>query len=310
MTRALAGILRSTGRRFDVDEVHIGLGLGLLFLSVPHEPNWALWPAHARDMFFESGARRFGLTVRALHPPEAAQGLIDADEFAQHFDASYRPLIARALENEQPVLAWRGWGDAQSLDWGVIEVGCEEGVGFRGVAYGGEAGLTKTLVSPPQQVYVVESMAAALPEPRVVADGLVAHAAFGLDGSMDDRFGVVTGAPALGEWSGLFGDVPSDVPRFAGAHAALAQSYLSSLTALASVTDRIEQHDLGDLAGRVSAIGDCAAVVIERLTPLGDAAVLEAAVTSPRDMNDLRERIIAAKQSVEQLASRLASAVV
>lgn len=307
LTRALAGILTSTGRAFDVDEVHVGLGLGLLFTSVPHEADWALWPAYARDMFLPSGARRFGLTVRALHPPDAAQGLIDADEFVQHFDASYRPLIARALENEQPVLAWRGWGDPRSLEWGVIEAVCEEGVGFRGTAYGrGEAAVAKTLVSPPQQVYVVESMEVTSPEPREVADALVAHTAAGLDGSMDDRFGVVTGAPALGEWSGLLGEIPSDVPRFVGAHATLAASYLSSLTALARVTKRIGRHDLGHLSESVTAIGECAAAVIERLTPLGDVAILEAAVTSPQDMNDLRERIIAAKKTVEQLASTFA----
>lgn len=311
LTRALAGILTSSGRAFDVDEVHVGLGLGLLFTAVPHEPDWALWPVYARDMFLESGARRFGLTVRPLHPPDAAQGLVDADEFAQHFEASYRPLIARALENGQPVLAWRGWGDARSLDWGVIEAVCEDGVGFRGTTNGGsEAGVAKTLVSPPQQVYVVESMDAASPEPRAVAEALVAHAAAGLDGSMDDRFGVVTGAPALGEWSGLLGEIPSDVPQFVRAHATLATSHLSSLTALAGVTDRISRHDLGNLSERVAAIGGCAAAVIDRLTPLGDVGVLEAAVTSPQDMNDLRERIIAAKKTVEQLTSRLASAAV
>jgi len=308
LTRALTGVLTSTGRALDADEVHVGLGLGLLFTSVPHEPDWALWPAYARDMFLESGARRFGLTVRALHPPDAAQGLMDAEEFAQHFDASYRPLIARALENGQPVLAWRGWGDAQSLDWGMIQSVCEEGVGLRGVAYrGDETGAATTLMSPPQQVYVVESMEAVSPEPREVADALVAHAASALDDSMDDRFGVVTGGPALGEWSGLLGEIPSDVPQFVGAHAALATSYLSSLTALARVVERIERHDLGNLAERVSAIGECAAALIDRLTPLCDARVVEAAITSPQDMNDLREHIVAMKKRVEQLASRLAS---
>ena len=85
----------------------------------------------ARDALLVEGARVFGMTVRGLHPPEAARGLEHSAEYAQHFAASYRPLILRALENRQPVLARLGRGEFGNHHpiWGAIEDSSDGGVG-------------------------------------------------------------------------------------------------------------------------------------------------------------------------------------
>ncbi len=68
----------------------------------------AWWPAFGRDALLVEAAALFGVRLREVHPPEAARGLSDAPEFAQHFEASYKPIILRALENREPVIAWQG----------------------------------------------------------------------------------------------------------------------------------------------------------------------------------------------------------
>jgi len=310
LTRALTSALEQAGERIDENDLHVGLGLGLLFCSVPYEPDWGVWSAYARDAFLESGAKLFGLGLRHLHPPDAARGLSDAGEFAQHFDASYRPLIVRALEHDQPVLAWRGWGGMRAPAWGLIDGVCAAGAGFRGVAFGvddGADGVRTALVEPPAQVYVVESGRLVEPEPRALAGAIVANAAAALDGSLDDRFGVVTGGPALGEWGGLLNDIPEDVPAFVLSHVVLGRSYLSGLHAMAGVLDRIMRCDVGDRADASGAVRECAGTLIDRLAPLGDAEVVETAVMAPQDMAALRERIVEAKRTVDALAARLAA---
>ena len=100
------------------------------------------------------------MQIREVHPPEAARGLEDAAEFEQHFDASYRPLILRAMENGQFVLAWRGWLGERELSWGWIRAACDEGMGFRGSTIWSEAELNPLradlLVRPAVQLYIVE----------------------------------------------------------------------------------------------------------------------------------------------------------
>ena len=126
----------SAGRcNLDADDLHAALGLPLMVCAPRNEPDARIWPAYARDVFLIEAARAFGMTLRGIHPPQAARGLERVREFEQHFDASYRPLIARALENGQPVLAWQGWGGDFDYFWGIIERGCDNGVGFTGTVF-------------------------------------------------------------------------------------------------------------------------------------------------------------------------------
>ncbi len=113
-----------------------------------------------RDARLIEACKLVGMQIREVHPPAAARGLESAAEFGQHFDASYRPLILRALENDQGVLAWRGWPSERELSWGWIRTACDEGVGFRGATIWSERELNSLrddlLVRPAVQLYIVE----------------------------------------------------------------------------------------------------------------------------------------------------------
>jgi hypothetical protein len=129
---SLQAIARQAGYDIDVDDLRAALGLPWMTTAAPFEKDLGRWPMYARDAFLVEGARLFGMTVRGVHPPEAARGLERLPEFRQHFVASYRPLILNALENRQAVLAWRGWPGEYEPCWGVITQACEEGIGLAG----------------------------------------------------------------------------------------------------------------------------------------------------------------------------------
>ena len=75
------------------DDLNAALGMCWSPVAVPTEPDLGAWSLYARDAFLPEAGQLFGLTIRDMHPPEAARGLDTAAEFAQHFDASYRPLM-------------------------------------------------------------------------------------------------------------------------------------------------------------------------------------------------------------------------
>ncbi|MBI4717796.1 MAG: hypothetical protein HY763_08340 [Planctomycetes bacterium] len=203
LTSALGFVARRAGTDLDRDDLHAALGLSLMICAVPGEPDLARWITYARDAFLPQAASLFGMTVRDLHPPRAAHGLHRAAEFAQHFEASYAPLVRRALENGQPVLAWQGWeGQADGL-WGVIESTTREGVGFAGRPFPASAPSPASplpLTRPPTQVYVVEA-----PVPRTPREGVLVAQALELarrtiNNTADTVAGAVTGLPALDAW--------------------------------------------------------------------------------------------------------------
>ena len=153
---AVRAIARQAGVEIDHTELVVALGFEASAVSSPT----------ARSIMFDRDARLIeagklvGMQIRDVHPPEAARGLEAAAEFDQHFDASYRPLILRALENNQGVIAWRGWAGERELSWGWIRAACAEGVGFRGATIWSERELNSLrndlLVRPAVQLYIVE----------------------------------------------------------------------------------------------------------------------------------------------------------
>lgn len=218
LPHALRALARETGQEIDLDDLCAAMGLAMMAIAVPEEPDVGCWPLYARDAFLIPAARLFGLTVREMHPPQAARGLRDAAEFRQHFDASYRPLILRALEHDQPVLAWQGWpGQAVAL-WGVIVESCNEGVGFRGnVAWPSEAPPCANaresnlpapaawhprmvLERPPVQLYVVEKIERNDPPTMELYATAFMHADSVCRNTLVDRFGVLTGHEAYAIW--------------------------------------------------------------------------------------------------------------
>jgi len=204
--RAMAG---EAGYDVDLDDLNAALGLSWMVCAVPGEADIDSWMMYARDAFLIPAGRLFGMEIREIHPPEAARGLDAAAEFDQHFDASYRPLILRALEHDQPVLAWQGWPSERRLWWGIIQAACVEGVGFRGVTISdgarGERTETHILQKPPIQLYVVETIRPAQPDADELLELALDHARRVLGNEVGDRFGVVTGPAAYGEWIARIG---------------------------------------------------------------------------------------------------------
>ena len=164
---ALQGIIGVAGGRADDDDLMAALGVSFMLTVVPELP-CARWPAHGRDAFLEEAGGLFGLRFRNLHPPGAAVGLQQSVEFAQHFEASYKPLIAAAIANGEPVLAWMGWDSPCADQWGVITRYDEATGELFGVTPFGTADEVK-LTGPAYQVYVLEASTTADPSPSQLA---------------------------------------------------------------------------------------------------------------------------------------------
>ncbi len=198
---ALQAIGRRVGRQIDVDDLQAVLGLSMIPCAVPASTDPASWTMYARDACLEETGRVFGMAIRPVHPPEAAKGLGGAAEFAQHFEASYRPLVAAAIENEQPVLAWQGWPGEHRLMWGVVDGTCEQGIGLSGATWpspdAGDDGSKLSLDRPPVQLYVVETVTSEEPSSEALIRAAVTHARRMLEADVMSRFGVFTGPGAL-----------------------------------------------------------------------------------------------------------------
>ena len=132
------------------------LGLGA---AVTADPPACLrtWPAVARDAALERTATLVGMQVRELHPPSASTGLEKSAEYPQHFADSYVPLIQRALEADQQVLAWRGWPAPHKNNWGLTtQRKGKHLLGHVGVYPEAALAEEKPLQDAAYQVYVVE----------------------------------------------------------------------------------------------------------------------------------------------------------
>lgn len=236
LANALRLILHRNGCDADIDDLHAALADPWSFCAVPSESDLARWPLYARDRYLVDAGRLFGLTIRPVHPPEAARGLPHAEEFRQHFDASYRPLILRALENDQPVLAWRGWPGPWDSVWGIIRKTSSGELGFCGSVTAesvptircdgpnksGEGDIVE-LVSPPTQVYIVERVQARKPEPDALLRVAFDHARNAFADGPIDAFEVVGGRSAWEMWANAIRLADSE--RREPAHVSLATSH-------------------------------------------------------------------------------------
>lgn len=205
LSLALRHLIEHAGFEADVDDIHAALGLSLVPCVVPAEYDHSSWSVHARDAYLIPTAAKFGLTIRGLHPPEASKGIANSPEFAQHFDASYRPLIARALEHEQPVLAWRGWPGERRFYWGIIKEGCADGVGFCGFTFPQPDEIVPAtpdiMENLPVQLYVVESCKKADVSADEVFAMALQHSRLALTGDLAKRFGILGGIEAIRAWA-------------------------------------------------------------------------------------------------------------
>lgn len=208
LSSALRAVATYSGESPQLSEVHNLLGLSLLMTASRGADNSTPWPLLARDAFIVEAGRALGLTIRDIHPPEAAVGVQRAAEFRQHFDASYAPLIRRALEHHQPVLAWQGWEGKGEFHWGIITRDDPRGVGFAGVPHPHDLVTDTTqpeqvIRRPPVQVYVVEESSSPQASTHTFRALVIEHTARSLDPMLGTRFAVLNGAPAYRRWAEL-----------------------------------------------------------------------------------------------------------
>ena len=147
----LQAVAEAAGGTIDYDCLCAAMGVSFSATFVPAEPRPSRWMSYGRDAFVEPAARLFGIELRNMHPPDVGMEMVAAAEFAQHFEASYKPLVQRALEHGQPVIAWQGWPDDAAVSWGIITGMAHDQ--FTGVV---SCGTSCPLVAPALQCYVVE----------------------------------------------------------------------------------------------------------------------------------------------------------
>ena len=203
---ALAGLAERDGVALDALDVAVALGLPWWIVASDEEPCPARWACYARDAFLRDAAELIGLSIRPVHPPVAARGLSAADEFTQHFDASYRPFIDRALENNQVILAWRGWSAPFDWSWGLIDARRDEGLGYGGTIWtcdetpGDMRYHRAVLTSPAVQLYVVERRAWREPDAESWVSVAFRVAGLAVAEGAGRGAGVVSGAEAIEAW--------------------------------------------------------------------------------------------------------------
>lgn len=204
LTAAMRHVIHDAGGSADFDDLSAALGHCWMVSAAASERDLSMWPLYARDAFVIPAGRLFGLGIREIHPPEAARGIRDLPEFRQHFDASYHPLVLRALEHDQPVLAWQGWGGERGMLWGIIRSSCDDGIGLCGhtccSAGSSDAPTPVPLERPPVQLYVVETATPIQPDAKELLGLALEHAGHVLGNALADRFGVLTGPAAYDLW--------------------------------------------------------------------------------------------------------------
>jgi hypothetical protein len=145
----LQAVLRVYGREVPYDE--------LLALAPRRTEGGPEMPRDAagQHAFLVEAAKRFGLEVRELHPPDATPLPPTPREFDWHFRDSYLPFIRTALERDEPVLAWMGWPPPDAREWGII-ASLDPATG---TCSGWTASGRRELIAAPVQVYTAAPFA-------------------------------------------------------------------------------------------------------------------------------------------------------
>jgi len=270
LANAIEALALHAGFSIDRDDLLAGLGLSMMVCAPSEEAPLEDWPLYARDAFLVEAGQLFGMMIRDVHPPEAARGLSGFAEFGQHFDASYKPLIRNALDNGQPVLAWRGWPGSWEKLWGEIRGPCEAGLGFHGTIITGEPRCEASLVldRPPVQVYVVETITPCAPTPVVLLDTALSHAQRVLENVIGQRFGVVTGPKAFEAWAAKLKEPRTDDTAFVRGMAALARGIVEGHRSAERFFEQHRSLETGRACAAVEALMETFRQVVASLTDL------------------------------------------
>ncbi len=270
---ALHAICRWAGTEVPYDTLCALLGLSFLTTSTGRrDDSLAVWPAYGRDVLLAEAAERLGLRLRAAHPPDAARGLDHAPEFAQHFEASYQPIVRRALENDQPVLAWQGWPGARRLMWGVITELAEGGIGLAGTT--SRSGRKPvSLVEPPVQLYVVEAAVRQVPDEGQWLGWATEAAHRVLCETPDRHWGIVIGPGAYDLWADRLEKhsvCPSSPREAAWCHTLVAQTVVAARTTAVAFFSRCRESAAPGLRPTVDAVISHTRALLTALTSACD----------------------------------------
>ncbi len=117
---SLDAILRAFGAEVELDSLAEALHTPGANSDDARTPAPDAVARRARADRIVEAARKWGLELRDLHPPEAAPIPVAPPEFEQHFRDSYMPFIRSALDRGDPVLAWMGWPPPDDKAWGIV----------------------------------------------------------------------------------------------------------------------------------------------------------------------------------------------
>jgi hypothetical protein len=297
---AVRGVLRSLGQEHSYAELVSILGIGALFTAVPHDP-LRRWSQAARDAALLPASSRLGLRLRDLHPPAAAAGLEQSAEFALHFEDSYLPLIRRAVEHEQPVLAWCGWQRPEDFRWGVI-TGVEDG---RAVGCPAGESQPRPLLGPALQVYVIERREPGTVDSAQLLKFVAELAVAEWTGLLACAAGVQTGAAAWQTWQATLESGEVLAKATAHEHVALATAVDGGRAALASWLRELSLDDPAakQLADRWASAIDALRVALH---PLLDEPALNAQLKDSSGRSAVAREIAACAEREATLREELA----
>jgi hypothetical protein len=310
--QALAAV---EGVSLDYDDLCAALGVSFAAVSTTAEPAPGWWMTFARDAFLAPAAQLFGIHLRDLHPPDVAVEMLTADEYGQHWEHSYKPLIRSALENREPLLAWQGWPGVSWPFWGIITG--QAGDAFEGLTIW--AGAQRLPIGGPGQLplqcYVVENCEPGFP-PRTDlfatamqhADAYMNRAPYAPTLTRDTSLQVVTGPAAFDAWERWLESEPAGTAAGSppwNEHRQHAELIASARASAARFLRRMYEVVEPERRGAITeAIAHCDTVAEWLSASRDEAAVRQAFSTSQG-----REKLLASVNAAEAADRRLAVCV-
>jgi hypothetical protein len=285
------------------DDICAALGVSFTAVATRLErtPGW--WTTYGRDLFVEQAAALFGISLRNLHPPAVGLELSSSDAYAQHFQASYAPLIRRAIENGQIVLAWQGWPNTSWAFWGLI-TGMDEG-GFGGTTIGAGPQQVR-LNGPALQCYTVERCEPFQPRQGDLFEMAVHHANIYMNQGPLCPVGpqppvIVTGPMAIDWWGKWLdsGEVsPGDWSEHWHYATCVAAARHSANRFLRSCWDAVE----GERRALLTEAREYCSAMVTRIAESCNPAVVQEKFKTPAGRRELGESILLAEADDRRLA--------
>jgi len=309
---SLRAIAAAADVELDYDDLCAALGVSFAAVSTGIEPSPGWWMTYGRDLFLQPAARLFGFELRPIQPFQVGLGMVQAGEFAQHFEQSHKPLILRALENNQPVIAWQGWPDFRWPFWGVI-------TGFENNQFTGTTiwtnGQIQYLTEPALQCYVVERCDPYLPPRDQLFAMSIGHAHAYMNQAPYDPMifdttppTIVTGPQAFDAWENWFEKTDFKAPANAQCwndHRQHAEFLGAARSSAARFLNRCRDvADPEQLEWIGSAI-DCCESMVNRLAESRDEVMVQSLFSTYQSRQKLLETIHAAEADDRRLAMQI-----